>query len=208
MAMRPAFYINGEGLVLKKDVEFEWFPGFSKTQKQKCIKSMHKELKENAIEISTKSELLIGRKLSAFNLKINKNFLESTFQASKIFELGGPYLDLLEKTPREVKKDERLKKSGNLIGFKFDNNNYNLNPKTFFYNYLYYFAVKESVEIEDLKELNKYVYFTDIEFNPKKSINTQAEAICLVKLAFEEYGNLPIFTKNGFMKFYKAHMKY
>lgn len=207
MATRPAFYINSKGFVCKKDVEFEWFAGFSKTQKQKSIESMHKELKENALEISTKSKLLIGRKLSAFNLKINENSLESTFQASKVFELGGPYLDLLEKTPREAKKDDRLKKSGKLIGFEFNNIYYDLNPKTLFYNYLYYFAVKESVEIEDLKELNKYMYFTDIEFNPKKSINTQAEAICLVKLAFEEYGNLPIFTKNGFIKFYKAHIK-
>ena len=52
-----------------------------------------------------------------------------------------------------------------------------LNPKTVFYNWLYINAVLENPLLA--AELLKYNAFTDIEFNPAKSINCQAKAAAL-----------------------------
>ena len=78
MANRPFFIPNDnkDELVKTELVEFKWFSGFAKVQKQKSISSFHenilKQFKYNKIlEISTKSKDKLGVKLSAFNLKIN-----------------------------------------------------------------------------------------------------------------------------------------
>jgi hypothetical protein len=117
MANRPFFIPSQdkEVLVTTNSVEFTWFSGFAKSQKQKSISSFHenisKEFKLNKIlEISTKSENKLGIQLSAFNLRINyKNkeyFLESLFQGSKIFTDQGPNEDIYEKSSIDAKKDE------------------------------------------------------------------------------------------------------
>ncbi|EQA0399667.1 hypothetical protein AWE03_004171, partial [Escherichia coli] len=126
MAVRPVFVPTDAGhlLSLTKDVDFPWAPGMSKTQKQKSIKALHAAANEQGLnsllEISSKSEDEVGVKLSAFNLiiktqKLCKEFtVESAFQASKVFERGGPYVDILHKSSMDAKKDIRLKESGNL----------------------------------------------------------------------------------------------
>lgn len=68
-----------------------------------------KDVTAKPLEISTKSEEPLGRKLSAFHLTLNHYALENVFQSAKVFENGGPYLDLLNVAPREAKHDERLK---------------------------------------------------------------------------------------------------
>lgn len=77
-------------------------------------------------------------------------------------------------TPREAKRDERLKQSGRLAGFTFDGKEFPLEPKTIFYDYIYINALFENKELA--KEIMKYDAFTDIEFNPDKSLNCQAKA--------------------------------
>ena len=72
----------------------------------------------------------IGIKLSAFNLKINSYTLENIFQSAKVFENGGPYLDLLDVSPKEAKRDERLHKSGSLKAFRYQNEDFPLIPQT------------------------------------------------------------------------------
>ena len=52
-----------------------------------------------------------------------------------------------------------------------------LNPKAFFYDWLYINAVLENPLLA--AERLKYNAFTDIEFNPEKSINCQAKAAAL-----------------------------
>jgi type I restriction enzyme M protein len=64
-----------------------------------------------------------------------KYSVESAFQASKVFEFGGPYKDILDKTSREAKKDPRLKNSGKLKFFNFGNRKFELVPTTYFYNW-------------------------------------------------------------------------
>lgn len=200
MAKRPVYVPkkNGNLGVSEVDVEFQWFPGMSKSQKQKSIASLHEAASERNIspilEISSKSEQELGVSLSAFNLLITtkkqqRTFsVESAFQSSKVFQRGGPYIDLLEKTSREAKKDIRLRESGNLLYFIFFNTEFALKPRTLFYDWLYINALNQNEDIAE--QVLKYSGFTDIEFNPKKSINCQAYSAALyVSLSFSSLLN-------------------
>lgn len=186
---RPYFipYTSGIG-VEKKIIDFKYYSGFTPIQKMKTIESFHNEIIKNdnnikVLEISTKSNIDLGQKLSAFNLKsetINKKIpftVETAFQSSKVFENGGPYIDLLYKNSKQAKTDERLKTSGKLISFRFLNKDYPIEPKTLFYDWLYINVLEKNKELH--KDLFQYNCFTDIEFNPAKSINCQAHAVAL-----------------------------
>ncbi len=212
MAERPVFFIR-QGKVVSEMFSFEWFPGFAVSQKQKSIESLHNAiLKANAdgnpLEISTKSKEPVGTRLSAFNLKLNNYTLENIFQSAKAFENGGPYLDLLDVPPKDAKRDNRLYNSGNLRAFCYQNETFPLYPKTAFYDFIYIAAVKQSLAIEEIKEITNYNCFTDIEFNPTKSINTQARSAAIIRLILDEYGYLPDFSKEEFIEYHKEHIVY
>ena len=124
MAKRKTFVVSLNDIFEEKEIDFVFYSGFSITQKQKSIESLHNAIKElyydaEILEISSKSSIELGMKLSAFNLKLDGIALENIFQSSKVFEYGGPYEDLLSKTPIEAKKDPRIKDSGRIIGFKY-----------------------------------------------------------------------------------------
>ena len=185
MANRPFFIPNDNKneLVKTELVEFKWFSGFAKVQKQKSISSFHenisKQFRYNKIlEISTKSKDILGVKLSAFNLKINfKNkeyFLESLFQGSKVFSNEGPYEDIYKKESIDAKKDERIKRS-DLKEFSFFGEKFTLDFD--FYSWLYFLALKQNKKLTS--EMLQYQAFTDIEFNPEKSLNCQAYSAAL-----------------------------
>lgn len=212
MAKRPAFFVR-QRKVVSNIYSFEWYSGFAVSQKQKSIKSLHNAIIEadaNAkpLEISTKSTETIGIKLSAFNLKINDYTLENIFQSAKVFENGGPYLDLLDMSPKEAKHDARLHKSGCLKAFHYRNEVFPLIPQTVFYDFIYITAIKESFAIEEINAILQYNYFTDIEFNPSKSINTQARSAAILKLIVDEYGYLPSFDKRNFIQYHREHVIY
>ena len=215
MANRPIFIAKESHLglgVVVKDTEFKWYPGMSKSQKQKSIAALHAsgvdQGLKNILEISSKSQTEIGVKLSAFNLKITtpkqRMFsVESAFQSSKVFDNGGPYTDLLHKTSREAKKDIRLKESGNLLGFSFFGKQFSISPHTFFYDWIYLNALKQNPKY--VEELISYDAFTDIEFNPKKSINGQAYSAALFVSLYHS-GQLEEVMKspNNFLQFFQS----
>lgn len=210
MAERPAFFAS-QGKVTSRLYSFEWFPGFAVSQKQKTIESFHRAIREadpdgKPLEISTKGREPLGVKLSAFNLKLNRHTLENIFQSAKVFENGGPYPDLLEVPPREAKRDVRLKNSGRLKAFRYQNEDFPLIPQTVFYDYIYFCAVKESLAADEIRGILGYRYFTDIEFHPAKSINTQARTAALLRLLLEEYGSLPDFSKDQFLQYHMDHV--
>lgn len=188
MAKRPVFIPRNDTLGVKTlEIEFQWYPGMSVNQKQRSIMDLHKNANEKGyekiLEISSKSLQKIGIELSAFNLKTTslKNKIEfsveTAFQSSKIFERGGPYKDLIYKSSREAKKDERIRSSGNLIGFKFFGIDFPTVPLTFFYDWLY---INVLIKNDSLcNKIVEYEAFTDIEFNPEKSINCQAFSAAL-----------------------------
>tara|TARA_Y100000389_G_scaffold205051_1_gene262449 strand:+ start:843 stop:1565 length:723 start_codon:yes stop_codon:yes gene_type:complete len=190
MAKRPVFIVSSDESSFFKEeyIEFEWVAGMATSQKQKSVKSLHaaSELKgiENILEVSTKSEEVLGNQLSAFNLSVTgpdgRNFpLETAFQGSKVFKNGGPYHDLYDKNPLEVKKDARISKVFVITGFNFQGEIWENEPKTLFYDWLYLNAVNEEIGRDNdllFKKILDYDAFTDIEFNPKKSINCQARS--------------------------------
>jgi hypothetical protein len=194
MATRPIFIPTAVGnrFVIEKIVDFTWHPGFSPTQKKKSIRSLHEEAGIQGIspiiEISTKSDDELGIKLSAFNLRINIPSLgavplEAVFQGSKVFENGGPYTDIYSFNGRQAKKDARLRESGKLLHFDFLGNIWELEPKTAFYDWIYLQAILKHSNL--INNLIDYSGFTDIEFNPKKSINCQARSCALVTSLIE-----------------------
>ena len=78
MAKRPIYIpiIEGNTFVKTEILEFTWYSGLAKTQKQKSIESLHEVARKNfrlekILEISTKSKKDLGISLSAFNLLID-----------------------------------------------------------------------------------------------------------------------------------------
>lgn len=199
MAERPVFVPTTEGDVLVDThmIEFHWFPGMALTQKQKSIASLHEAAcaklgLKSILEISTKSPDPVGASLSAFNLNYvgesgKKYPLESIYQSSKVFSGGGPYRDILDKSAIEAKQDPRLKESGHLTAFSSSGVEWPLEPKTVFYDWLYLNVLNKQPALAE--KLASYDAFTDIEFNPKKSINCQAYSAALF-LALERRGLL------------------
>ena len=190
MAKRPIFTPNFSGFpyVDAIDIEFKWHPGFAKSQLQKSIASLHaaaEKLNEISpiLEISSKSTLRLGASLSAFNLSLKtlkgqKMSVECAYQGSKVFEDGGPYHDLYYGSSREAKTDDRLRNSGELIAFNFCGEDFPTEPKTAFYDWLYITALFQQ-ETDIIRELEAFQGFSDIVFNPNRSINCQARAAAL-----------------------------
>ena len=196
MATRPIFSpsITGQLLVATNHIEFEWFPGMAMSQSRKSIASLHQSAKKQAgltdvLEISSKSPTELGVSLSAFNLMIRtvkheREFsLECAYQASKVFEHGGPFLDLLNVKSSEAKRDPRLNQYGRLIKFRFFGNDWPLVPRTAFYDWLYINALHKRPELAE--KVLTYRAFSDIAFNPNKSINCQAYAAALYVSLYE-----------------------
>jgi hypothetical protein len=190
VASRPIFIPtnNIQELFREVTIDFKYYNGFAIAQKTRSIQSLHenaiKKGYTNTLEVSTKSGEKLGCKLSAFNLKIEtKEFgsisVESAFQGSKVFEKGGPYADIYTKDSLSAKRDERIKNSGDLKYFEFENEQWELQPKSAFYDWIYIKALYPHIKF--LKNnLIMYNAFSDIEFNPKKSINCQARTCAIL----------------------------
>lgn len=169
-------------------VEFDWVPGLSVSQKKKCVLSLHDAYRKicpdrRILEVSSKSTVPFGVAASAFNLKkfvpsLGRSLpVEVIYQAAKVFEKRGPYLDLYNVSPREAKQDERLKNSGKIIAFHFEGKDYPIMPGSIFYNWLYVNALLENEDLLD--QICEYDAFTDIEYNPQRGIACQARALAI-----------------------------
>jgi hypothetical protein len=189
MAERPIFVPSPESPELVNEIFFqlEWNSGFAPIQKKKNIAALHASAAKRGfaplLEVSTKSDSPLGQYLSAFNLKVRSwEFgeipMECAFQGSKVFETGGPYTDLYTLAEaRDARNDNRLRESGRLVGFSFEGTSFSLEPKTAFYDWLYINAI--SASWKPFSALKQYAGFTDIEFNPYRSINCQARSCAL-----------------------------
>lgn len=167
-------------------VEFEWFSGFAISQVQKSIVDLHHTASQQGImpilEISSKSKQSLGVSLSAFNLHLRtknekKISVECAFQGSKVFDKGGPYTDLYFVNSREAKTDPRIKNSGNVVAFNYMGDDFPTNPVTAFYDWLYLNALWQNPGLSS--KLMEFNGFSDIAFNPKKSLNCQARSASL-----------------------------
>jgi hypothetical protein len=214
MANRPVFLpgLKGKALVVRLDVEFKWVAGMAIGQKQKSIRSLHESAAKRNIkrvlEISSKSENPLGVDLSAFNLRLTTPSglnisVENAFQASKVFRHGGPYLDLLKVSPREAKRDPRLSTSGDLQEFRFEGQAWPTLPLTAFYDWLYITALRQSPKLAE--QLLDFDGFTDIEFNPERSLNCQAASAALfVALSRRGETETAILSRDTFLERLRA----
>lgn len=264
MAQRPYFKADKKE-VLEDEISFEFHNGFASIQKEKSRNSMHLKLKEkypNAkiLEVSTKSDKEIGKKLSAFNLKLDNRPFECIFQEAKCFKMKGLikntediidrlefsedkyvwekaevneakelenfienkygkddyYIKILPKdngsNPRELRAVLRAFMQANknitLSHFYYKGEEFELHTnskfKSFFYDFLYFRALRENLNEDEIKEFLTFELFTDIEFNPKKSINCQARSCALYRFAFLN-GKVDFYHKNreNFKSLYK-----
>ena len=193
MASRIVFLpnLNSSGdLFTEVLVDFEWVPGMAISQAKKSIRNLHEAAGQQIgltriLEISTRSEEILGISLSAFNLPFEgKNCsVESTYQASKVFEKGGPYLDLLKSNSVDAKTDSRLKSSGLLLGFRFEGEAFPVTKAPNFYDYLY---IRSLLAFPNRYSLTEYDGFTDIVFSQTslmykkgKAYNCQARSAAI-----------------------------
>lgn len=215
MAVRKIFVpeTRSDTYVKTYEVQFNWNVGNSLENIQSMVQRMHMAASyehglKNLCEISGASVSPTERSLSAFQLPIKiKNkvtTVECAYQGSKVFERGGPYQDLYNVGSRQAKKDPRLFNSGKLVSFQLGDIEYSTEPKTAFYDWLYVGALckwVEEMEISNMrfiKYLNQSDGFTDIYFNPNRSINCQARSVALfvslykrnlidLKIDFQDY---------------------
>ena len=183
MASRIVFLPNinsDRELFSEKLVTFEWIPGVAISQAKKSIRNLHEAAlhqigSARILEISTRSEEILGISLSAFNLPFEgKNCsVESTYQASKVFEKGGPYLDLLKSNSVDAKTDSRLKSSGLLLGFRFEGEAFPVTKAPNFYDYLY---IRSLLAFPNRHSLIEYDGFTDIVFSQTSLIYKKGKA--------------------------------
>ncbi len=187
MAIRPVFKpLTDYPYVQVIPVEFKWYPGFARLQVQKSLLAFHSAAKQleisSILEISSKSTDPLGVSLSAFNIKITPQnaptmTVECAFQGSKVFKRGGPFHDLYNGSSMEAKKDSRLRNSGDLVAFNYLGESFPITPVTAFYDWLYINALSQNPRLSN--ELFRFQGFSDIAFNPKKSLNCQAYSAAL-----------------------------
>lgn len=190
MAIRRVYFII-DNKVRFNDFNIKWNGGFSIQQKQKNVEELHQMIidtfhvsKESILEVSTKSNSKLGLSLSSFNLVVSHNGvsypLESVYQSSKVFEnMFGEYqvTDALFMNPKSAKVRLASENHSNLIKFRFFDTEFPLEPKYLFYDWLYIKAIKNIANLPE--RLKEYVYFTDIEFNPQKSLSCQSRTLVL-----------------------------
>lgn len=185
MAVRPVFVPKPDRGPLVEIVNFDivWHGGFALSQKQKNVSELHRAAERAGIgpvlEISTKSPLEVGRRLSAFSLKLEVTgefkSLESVYQSSKVFSVSGQHLELMDMDPYQAKKEVRRLGLGEIVAFEFEGKKYPTEPKNAFYDWLYLRAIAPH---EDwIKRNLHFSAYSDIEFNPNRSINCQGRAV-------------------------------
>lgn len=211
MAIRPLFVAQNEGpaFVRTFPIMFSWHPGLAESQRKKSLAEFHTAARIahpdlRLMEVSRYAQTSAGVALSAFNLtfitrgKAREISVECAFQASKVFVGGGPFTDLLDVTPLEAKRDPRLTSSGRLIGFQFFGQDWPIEPQTAFYDWLYLNALCKRPDLANF--VVEHDAFTDIAFNPEKSINCQAGAAALfVALTRREILTQALTTPEAFL---------
>lgn len=191
MIFLPTDKIKSE-LFEERLIDFEWVPGMAVSQGTRSVLNLHQSVLEQQgisriLEISTRSQTHLGIALSAFNLPIEVDSKISTvevaYQASKVFENGGPYSDLLQVNSLQAKTDARLKSSGNLVGYSQEGILWPLVDSPNFYDYLYIMALLNS---SHKSEVASFEAFSDIAYSQntelkkvKKSFNCQARSAAI-----------------------------
>lgn len=172
---------------MQVNIDFEWFPGLSISQKQRSIQALHEAAAHelglgliDILEVSTKAPSTLGTSLSALNLGLELRSgrvipVEVAFQSAKVFRDAGEQSALLAlDLGRDAKLAIRALGDDPLVGFAFEGTLWPLEPDPNIYDFLYLRALVENHGVAE--ELLRYRAFSDIEFNPRRSLNCQARS--------------------------------
>ena len=192
MATRPVFIpqlSNEQPTVRTVSVSFAWHPGLAPARKRLNVAALHAAIHatlpelRRPLEASSKSQVPLGVSLSAFNLSVASPrssgvaCVESLYQASKVFAAGGPYPQLYTRPAREVRQALKRHAGQPLVAFELHGVRWPLEPPQAFYCWVYCQALHRNPRLA--AALDAYDCFTDIEFNPARSVNCQAYAVAL-----------------------------
>ncbi len=163
-------------------IKFTWTNG----RKQQNIRALHDAVHQvnpnlHILEVSAASTCKEGAAVSPAQLMLEHDGhnlpVGAVYEASKVFENGGPYTDLLQMDFSKLRKDARLQKSGALTGYSYLGVTYLPEPLSHtFFDWLYGQALCQN--ISKSKELLAYNAFSDIEavVDEKKPVNSPARA--------------------------------
>ena len=189
MVIRPVFSPETcrIGVRVVDSPPFSWNPGFSPLQKRRNVEALHAAIIEadaymKPLVVSNRSSSPLGVNLSAFNLGVRLGeklmSVESVYQASKVFQGGiGPFPKLYCSSPYEVKKKIRDLGNTQIVAYQIGGVVWELNPTRAFYDWVYCRILHKNSKL--VEGLNQFNCFTDIAFNPVKSLNCQAYAVAL-----------------------------
>lgn len=175
---------EGEALVAECPIEFKWVPGQAISRQRMSRQSLHEAaiaagFPTPILDISTYSGAELGVALTAFNLPSKWGVpLECVYQSSKVFEHGGPFLDLRHSDPSKAKRDPRLQGSGPLVGYELDGERWPPTPPSYFYAWLYLNALVAQPQMAE--HLTAFGSFTDLGYAPK---NQYDEPTCSAEAA-------------------------
>lgn len=192
MASRPVFFpvLSGAPGVRMEQVQFVWSPGLAPSQKRKNVEALHQAVGNRfpgqaPLEASSKSPTRLGAALSAFSLGLRSVrsgahvCVESLYQCSKVFADAGPFPHGYGLPAMEARTLVASHSGQPLTGFCLHGVPWPLTPARAFYDWLYCQALHRNPQL--VAALSAYACFTDIEFNPARSVNCQAYAIALYR---------------------------
>lgn len=102
------------------------------------------------------------------------------------------YLEPISNNPRELKSllkaFMKANKNAKLSHFVYKGKIFEINAgvansESYFYDFLYFMALRENFSKSEIRQILQYSIFTDIEFNHKVSINCQARSCALYHYA-------------------------
>ena len=184
MAIRKVYLSLPEYPYVKEiPVTFPWANG-SKQQNIQAVQDAFHDVYPDipALEVSLASAQPEGVEAAAMKLPFRLASADRqlpvgiVYEASRVFENGGPYPDLLEASPQKVRKDARLQQSGRCIAYGLEGAEYPAEPNPYaFFNWLYGCALQQVPERAG--EILKYRAFTDLELgSTQKDRNSPARA--------------------------------
>lgn len=209
MAERLVFFLDQENNFTQKEYSFKWYSGFAKSQLQKSIAALHEYFLKDfpgkrILEVSSASTDSIAQAVSAMNLQVmtshGKYTVEQLFQAGKVFKNAGSQEKLVNLSPQQAKKSNKMTNAHDeLVGFEMFGATFPLEPKTYFYNWIYLKALHQHPDLA--KKIAEYDAFTDIFFNNQKAVNCQAQA-CSIYVSLLRKGILEetLANRESFLK--------
>ena len=184
MAVRKIYLSIPEYPYAKEiSVTFPWANGSRHQNVQAVLDTFHDVYPEvPALEVSLASLQPEGIHAAAMKLPLHLAGsgqdvpVGIVYEASKVFENGGPYADLLQCSRQKVLKDARLQQSGKCVGYRLEDMEYPAEPHPYaFFNWLYACALHQNHEKTD--SILKFGAFSDLELgSTKKDRNSPARA--------------------------------